>query len=147
MGGTLLMVKSYFCQGQVPKNQRQPSNHQPPFWHLVVLVLGNQAVTQGENNLIRGAPNPPNPPYWRAKVFFEGYDWLTILSPIESNILMKLLTSNIISGILGEQQRVWPKVKCRPPLWPTTTGTPPHPSTRWGRDFQNLLTPGYIVVN
>ena len=53
--------------------------------------------------LIRGAPDPPNPPYRGGpKYVLGGYDWWTILTLIESNILKKLLTSNIIWVICGE---------------------------------------------
>ena len=45
--------------------------------------------------LIRDAPDPPNPPYGGAKVFLVGYDRKTMLTPIKSSIIGKLLTSNL----------------------------------------------------
>ena len=52
--------------------------------------------------LIRDAPDPPNPPYGGLKYFWGGYDWKTMLTPIKSNIIGKLLISNILWVILGE---------------------------------------------
>ena len=53
---------------------------------------------------IRRAPDPPNPSYGGAKVYFflGGYDWFTILIIMESNIFGKLLTSNIMLFIPEE---------------------------------------------
>ena len=51
-----------------------------------------------------GNPEPPNPLYRGAKVFFGGYDRLTFLILMESNIFWELLTSNIMLITLGEYQ-------------------------------------------
>ena len=82
------------------KIRRIGHDHQAPFWHVLLLLLlsANQAVTRGENKLphaqytsepqdfaeseppiklllgglIRCGPNPSNPPYRGAKLFFWG---------------------------------------------------------------------------
>ena len=45
----------------------------------------------------------PQPPLWRGpKYMLWGYCWWTILTTIESNIFLKLLTSNFTWAIFGE---------------------------------------------
>ena len=95
-------------------------DHQAPFFfwdfkrwheaktscHMIIIPRTPQIFTDSEppikwliGVLIRGAPDPPYPPYGGAKVFFlGGYAWFTL----ESNIFGKLLTSNIILVILEE---------------------------------------------
>ena len=51
---------------------------------------------------MRGAPDPPNPPYGGAEIYFGGLLLMDRLTTIESNIFVKLLASNITWAILGE---------------------------------------------
>ena len=45
-----------FCLFAMTKNQRIVHDHEAPFWHLLVvlLLLGNQVVTQPQNKLLHG---------------------------------------------------------------------------------------------
>ena len=56
--------------------------------------------------LIKHAPDPPNPPFvcvgGGGQIIFGGYDWLTILIPMELNIFVNFLTSNIMLFIPEE---------------------------------------------
>ena len=51
---------------------------------------------------MRGAPDPPNPPFGGAKIYFGGLLLMDRVTTIESNIFVKLLASNITWAILGE---------------------------------------------
>ena len=51
---------------------------------------------------MRGAPDPPNPPYEGDEIYFGGFLLLDRMTTIESNIFVKLLASNITWAILGE---------------------------------------------
>ena len=56
------------------------------------------------------SPDPPNPPYWGAKVFLGGHNYLTILIIIESNICARPSTSNIMLVIFGNNPTPQPHI-------------------------------------
>ena len=77
--------------------------------HLNILPRTPKIFTDSEppikwliGGLIRGAPDPLTPSMGDAKYFWGDYDWLTILTPIESTFFLKPLTSHIFSVIFGE---------------------------------------------
>ena len=83
----LVLVSSYTAI--IPRTPYTFSDSEPPIkWLIGVQIIGD--------------PNPPKPPSGGFKVFFGGYEWLTILNLMEPNIFGKLLTFNIILVILGE---------------------------------------------
>ena len=115
----------YYISGDICRTQEGPANRRllnfcpyvrPSVTNLFSCVLLCQYTSDPQyfyrfrtpykllvGGLIRGAPDPPNPPPMGGlKYILEGYYWLTILTTIEWNKIVKLLTSSITWAILGE---------------------------------------------